>query len=245
LDSARPSGKITMTPALFSPSEATDRLTIKIDAAASAAKLDSWSMDIFDPVGDLFKNFSGKGSNAEIAWDGKGFDGDIVVSAEDYPVVVTLRDEFGNVGHVDSMIPIDILVIKQGDGYRIDYSRVFFKGFTADYRDVPPDLAKQNMYRIDQLAAKLKTFPDYKIKIVGHAVMIHWDDAALGKIEQGSILVPLSKARSDAIKRALVDRGLDPKMIETDGAGADDPLVPDSNYANRWRNRRTAIFLIK
>lgn len=75
--------------------------------------------------------------------------------------------------------------------------------------------------------------------------MIHWDDPALGKIEEDTVLVPLSKARAEAIKQALVERGLDAGIIETDGVGAADPLVPDSDYADRWRNRRTAIFLIK
>jgi hypothetical protein len=202
-------------------------------------------MDIYDPGGNLFKTFEGKWPTNKVAWDGKGIKGDLVVSAEDYPIVAKLRDEFGNVGLVKSTVPIDIIVIKQANGFRIPNSRVFFKDFTADYHDVAPELEAQNVTRLDQLAEKLKKFPGYKIKILGHAVMIHWDDPALGKIEEDSVLVPLSQARAEAIKQAMIERGLDSAMIAAEGVGAADPLVPDSDYANRWRNRRTAIFLIK
>ena len=245
LDRKPPTGTVTLSPALFAPDSPTDTVTLTIKAESSLAKLDSWEMDIFDPGGNLFKSFSGKWPSDGIVWDGKGINGDLVVSAEDYPVVVKLRDEFGNIGPIKSSIPIDLIIIKEANGYRIPNSRVYFKPFTADYRDVAAELSRQNTLRLDQLAEKLKKFPGYKIKIVGHAVMIHWDDAALGKIEQETVLIPLSKARSAAIRQALVERGLDAAMIETDGVGAADPLVPDSDYANRWQNRRTAIFLVK
>jgi hypothetical protein len=245
LDITPPAGSLSLAPALFAPLAPTDTLSMKIEASASLAKLDSWTLDIYDPGGNLFRTFSGKWPDSQVIWDGKGMKGETVVSAEDYPVAIKLRDEYGNVGTVKSVVPIDILVIKQADGYRIPNSRVYFKEFSADYVNVAPDLAKQNVLRLDQLAAVLKKFPGYRIRIVGHATMIHWDNAALGKIEQESELIPLSKARAEAIKQALVDRGLNAAMIETEGAGAADPLVPDSDYANRWQNRRTAIFLLR
>ena len=31
----------------------------------------------------------------------------------------------------------------------------------------------------------------------------------------------------------------------TDGAGASDPIVPDSDFENRWKNRRVEFFLQK
>ena len=166
-------------------------------------------------------------------------------SAEDYPVVAKVRDQFGNVGIVKATVPVDILVEKTATGYRILASRIFFKAFTADYTDVPPELAKQNMSRLDALAAKLKKFPGYKIKMVGHAVSIFWDNPALGAVEQKDILIPLSKARADAVEAALADRGLNKSRFTTDGVGASDQLVPDSNYKERWQNRRVALFLEK
>jgi len=154
-----------------------------------------------------------------------------------------VRDEYGNTGELKAVVPVDILVEKTATGYRILSSRIFFKAYTADYQDVRPDLAAQNLKRLNDLAAKLKKFPTYKIKLVGHAVMIYWDNKALGDIEQRDVLIPLSQARADAVKKALVDRGLTEGVITTTGVGASDQLVPDSNLADRWQNRRVAFFL--
>ncbi len=159
--------------------------------------------------------------------------------------MVKVRDEFDNVGELKSVVPVDILVEKTPTGLRILSSRIFFKEFTADYQDVRSDLSEQNTKRLADMASKLKKFPNYKIKLVGHAVMIYWDNKALGDIEQREVLIPLSQARAEAVEKALVDRGLDSSMFTTEGVGASDQLVPDSDIDNRWQNRRVAFFLEK
>lgn len=245
LDTTPPTGSITLSDPLFSPIEGSPTITLSVNASSRLASIDSWRMEIYDPENHLFQTFDTKWPDQSAVWDGKGFNGDFVLSAEDYPVVVKVRDEFGNVGVLTSVVPVDILVEKIPTGFRILSSRIFFKPYTADYQDVRPDLAEQNLKRLADMAAKLKKFPDYKIRLVGHAVMIHWDNKALGDAEQRDVLVPLSKARAEAVKNALVDRGLDSSMFTTEGAGALDPLVPDSNFADHWRNRRVAFFIEK
>jgi len=245
LDRTPPTATIGFNPALFAPIDPTDTLAISLAAHSDLAAIDSWKLDILDPAGNLFKSFSGKGAAASLRWDGKGSKGDLVASAADYPVSVTIRDQYGNTGAAKGTIHIDLLALKTPSGFRIPDTRIFFKPFTSDYRDVPIKLQKQNMARLDELAAKLKKFPDYKIRIVGHAVMIHWDNPALGKIEEETILLPLSKARAEAIKQAMVDRGIPAGLIATEGVGASDQIVPDSDLAERWQNRRTAVFLAK
>jgi outer membrane protein OmpA-like peptidoglycan-associated protein len=138
---------------------------------------------------------------------------------------------------------VDILVEKTAEGLRILSSRIFFKPYTADYIDVRPDLKEQNMKRLEDMAAKLKKFPNYKIKLIGHAVMIHWDNKVLGDAEQKYVLIPLSQRRAEAIKKAMVDKGLDEAMFTTEGVGASDQIVPDSDLANRWQNRRVAFYV--
>ncbi len=239
-----PTGSISLSSSLFSPIEGPSTITLTIAASGAAgAAIDSWSMDIDDPTGNVFRGFSGKWPANNVAWDGKGAGGGFVQSAEDYPVSVTVRDQFGNTAALESVVPIDILVEKTASGYRILASRIFFQAFTADYVDVAADLSRQNADRLDALAKKLAKFPGYRIRIVGHAVMIHWDDPVLGKAEQEAILLPLSKARADAVRDALVKRGLDAARFTTDGVGASDQLVPDSDFANRWQNRRVALYL--
>jgi len=73
--------------------------------------------------------------------------------------------------------------------------------------------------------------------------MIYWNNKTLGDIEQRDVLIPLSQARADAVKKALVDRGLNDGVFTTQGVGASDQLVPDSNLADRWQNRRVAFYL--
>ncbi|MGA2477518.1 MAG: hypothetical protein ABSG63_02065 [Spirochaetia bacterium] len=245
LDVTPPSGSVALSEPLFSPIESSDTLTLTVNASSPAAGIDSWSMDIYDPGGNLFRSFSARWPEKQAVWNGKGLSGQMVQSAEDYPLKVSVRDEFGNVGTLTARVPIDILVYKTATGYRIQSSRIFFKPFTADYRDVPPEIARQNTARLDALAAKLEKFRDYKVKLVGHAVMIYWNDPARGKVEQEDVLIPLSEARAKAIEEAMVRRGLTASMFSEQGVGAADQIVPDSDYKDRWQNRRVAFFLEK
>ena len=240
-----PTGFVTLSDALFSPMEGSSNITLNVNASSPRAKIDSWRMEIYDPEYHLFQAFTEKWPVKSEVWNGKGFKGDLVLSAEDYPVSVKVRDEYGNVGVLSTVVPVDILVEKVPAGFRILSSRIFFKPFTADYQDVKPELAKQNMARLDALAEKLRKFPSYKINLVGHAVKVYWDNKAVGDVEQRDVLLPLSKDRADAVKKALVARGLNPLMFTTEGVGASDQLVPDSDLADHWQNRRVAFFITK
>ncbi|GEM_PF-3895418 len=51
------------------------------------------------------------------------------------------------------------------------------------------------------------------------------------------------KARSKAIKAALVMYNIPAAAMETAGLGAEDPIVPDSDVKHRWKNRRVEIYL--
>ena len=245
LDLSPPMGQLTLSQPLFSPIESHPTLTISVDASSRIAKMESWSMKIYDPAGNLFKSFEGTWPNNKAVWDGKSISGLMIESAEEYTVTTIVRDEFGNSADINSRIPVDILVEKTPTGYRVLSSRIFFKAFTSDYSDVATNLSSQNVQRLDNLATKLKKFPGYKIKLVGHAVMINWDNKTKGEAEQRNILIPLSKTRADAIRQAMLDRGFDPAMVSTEGVGASEQLVPDSNLTDRWRNRRVAFFLEK
>jgi outer membrane protein OmpA-like peptidoglycan-associated protein len=75
--------------------------------------------------------------------------------------------------------------------------------------------------------------------------MVHYDDPEKGKKEQEQELIPLSKSRAEAVKAALVDFGMDPKRITTEGLGGAQPIVPFSDLENRWKNRRVEFILIR
>ncbi len=247
LASARPEIAVAVDPALFSPDgdAIAETCTITVDAKSRYAAISDWSVDISDPAGNAFRSFKGQGPITPILWDGRGDKGDTVESAEDYPVTVRVRDEFGNASEARATSRIDILLVRVGEGYRIRVSSIVFKAYTADWTDVPPDRASRNIATLNLLADKLKKFPGYQIRMQGHAVMINWDDPAKGKLEQEKELVPLSRARAGSIRQALVERGIEAARMTADGVGAQDPIVPDSDLDNRWKNRRVEFFLEK
>ncbi len=236
-----------LSPKFFSPDGdgIDDELEVRIDAKNGLAAMESWTARILDQGESLFAERAGRWPETSFAWDGKGKDGSLVESASDYRVEITARDEFGNVGKAQGVARVDILVTETATGYKIRVPSVVFKAYTADYRDVPAESRERNIESLDNLAAKLAKFPGYKILIVGHASMVYWNNPAKGKVEQEKVLIPLSKARSAAIKKALVERGIEAARIETDGTGAEDPVVPDSDTKNRWKNRRVEFFLNK
>jgi len=242
-----PTGSIVINPPLFSPdgSGAGDTVALALEASSRYAKINDWSLDIMDPGGNNFASFRGQWPMKSLSWNGRNAKNELVESAEDYPVVARVRDEFGNTLELKSAIHVDILIVKMGDGYRIRIASIVFKPFTADYLSVDPAIAERNVSTLNLLAEKLNKFPGYQIRMVGHAVMVNWDNPALGRAEQDKELLPLSKARAAAIMQALATKGIEAGRMVTDGVGASDQIVPDSDFPNRWKNRRVEFFLQK
>ena len=245
LDVAPPSGTVALSEKLFSPEETSKTIGLTVDASSPVAGIQSWTMKIISPEGTVFRTFSGTWPQKSVEWDGKSSSGAFVESAEDYPVRVTVMDEFGNVGMLTGKVPVDILVFNTPEGYRIESSRIFFKPYTADYRDVPPEIARQNTARAGSAGRQAEKVPvrqDQDRRARGHDLL---ERSHPGKVEQKDILIPLSQARAKAIEQALAERGLAIAMFTTDGVGAADQIVPDSDYKDRWENRRVALFVEK
>jgi Outer membrane protein and related peptidoglycan-associated (lipo)proteins len=247
LDLTPPTGAIDFSTDRFSPEgDGMDDIeTITLSGSSKYARLAGWTLTVLDPGNNVFVSWKGGWPIASVDWDGRGLNGDLVESASDYPLALSIRDEFGNIGVVKRTLTTGILAIKTDEGYRIRISSIVFKAFTADYEDVPPDRAARNLATLDLLAKRLAMFPDYKVKLEGHAVMINWNDKAKGDEEQRDVLIPLSQARAKAIEAALVERDIPVDRLVASGVGADNPVVPDSDYANRWKNRRVEFYLLK
>jgi len=73
-----------------------------------------------------------------------------------------------------------------------------------------------------------------RVKIVGHT-----DD--IGTPEDN---LALSQRRAEAVKKYLVDGGIDASRIETDGKGEAEPLVPGTDNASRAKNRRIVFDIV-
>jgi outer membrane protein OmpA-like peptidoglycan-associated protein len=234
-------------PPLFSPDGdgVDDTLNVFVDAEASTP-LVSWSLRVVDPDSEVSASFSGRGAPpSPFVWDGRTSAGELVESATDYALTVAATDSLGNTGRASSFVSIDLLVIRDGDKLRIVISSIYFKEFTADYRDVGEDRARRNLQTLDKLATKLAKYSQYVIGIEGHAVRIYWNDESLRDKEELMTLFPLSTARAEVVKQALVERGIAPERMTTVGYGGTRPVVPHSDIENRWRNRRVEFVLVR
>jgi flagellar motor protein MotB len=233
------------TPALFSPDDdgVDDTLSIRLEAADESG-IGPWSAHVLDPGGQIFMQWSGTGApRSTVSWNGRSATGELVQSAEDYALVFRAEDTVGNGTAVSTTVPIDILVIRDGDRLKIVISSIYFKEFTPDFVDVPADRARDNLLTLDRLAEKLLKFPQYNIRVEGHAVSVYWNIPARARTEEQAVLQPLSRARAVAVRDALVQRGAPAPRMTVAGFGGTQPVVPHGDLQNRWKNRRVEFVL--
>ncbi len=118
--------------------------------------------------------------------------------------------------------------------------------FEADYQNLEDQgLIEENKKALDRLAEILKEYPDHDIRIEGHAVHLFYGDEELREEEQQETLLPLSRKRAEAIKEALVERGVKAERITTVGRGGSEPVVPHFDMDNRWKNHRVEFELMR
>ena len=102
------------------------------------------------------------------------------------------------------------------------------------------DLGKATIKRrshdvLTQFAATLKSHPEIlRIRIEGHT-----DSSASPRINR-----PLSQRRADAVKRFLIDRGIDADRLQAMGYGSERPLVPHSRRGAASKNRRVDFVIL-
>ena len=100
----------------------------------------------------------------------------------------------------------------------------------AYYSDV---IDKPSYENIKKFAEFVKKNKKYKMHIVGYTSSR--GDAQLNQ--------KLSQKRAEAVKRALMKFGIDPKRITTEGRGEADPIADNSTPEGRYMNRRVEVEL--
>jgi outer membrane protein OmpA-like peptidoglycan-associated protein/uncharacterized protein YegL len=88
---------------------------------------------------------------------------------------------------------------------------------------------------LKKIANYLNANPSYALIVTGHT-----DNAGTTQYN-----MDLSVKRAEAIKRALINLGVDQKRIQAIGKGETMPYVPNDTEENRSRNRRIELELIK
>ena len=95
--------------------------------------------------------------------------------------------------------------------------------------DVDKDTIKpQSKKTLDAAVKVLKEFGDVKVEVSGHT-------DSDGDRQHN---VDLSQRRADAVKKYLVDKGIDTARITTRGAGPDQPIADNTTKDGKAKNRR-------
>ena len=247
LDISPPKVSLEISPKPFSPDNdgVDDELYLNIKVN-DLSPIRNWEIKITDPKDNLFSVFSGKGVPSDrIVWNGVSDTGELVQAAEDYPLIFTIRDDFGNIRAIKKVIPVDVLVIREGNKLKIRISSITFAPNSPDFITLDETKAAKNEKTLKRLAEILKKYNRYSIRIEGHAVNLSWYDPVKAAKEEKEELLPLSLARAEAVKEALVKLGVNAGRISTAGLGGSQPIVPFSDKENRWKDRRVEFILIK
>ena len=86
---------------------------------------------------------------------------------------------------------------------------------------------------LDQFAQGLGEQPGMEVFIVGHA-----DSTGSDAIND-----PLSLARANSVRDYMATRGVDPRIVRTEGRGSHEPVASNATAEGRAQNRRVEIFL--
>jgi OmpA-OmpF porin, OOP family len=104
-----------------------------------------------------------------------------------------------------------------------------FKFGTAEISGADPIPVLEDVARI------MKERPSIKVKITGHTDNVGSDPANMA----------LSVRRADAVKAYLVNKGIDPSRLPTEGKGESSPIDSNDTDTGRARNRRIEFSVLQ
>lgn len=88
---------------------------------------------------------------------------------------------------------------------------------------------------LDRIAALLADYPSFTARIEGHT-----DSAGPDEIN-----LTLSEARADAVRNALIERGVAEDRLVSEGVGEARPVADNATAAGKRKNRRVEIYILQ
>jgi len=237
---------ISVDRALFTPDGDgnNDEATVQLMVNEGSEPVTAWKLEIFDPAAQLFRSWEGTGKTPQqIVWNGKSSKGEIVQSAMEYFLELTVTDALNNKTKADTQMLTGILLEKTPYGYKISLPSVFFSGNTNDLFDDQWQTIYRNIGNLQNLARMLLRMKEYRISIIGHATYVSGKDPVKRAKEQKETLLPLSQARALEVRQSLAILGVQWERMESSGMGGEQPIVPHEDTTQRWKNRRVEFLL--
>ncbi|GHU42643.1 cell envelope biogenesis protein OmpA [Spirochaetia bacterium] len=254
-----PSIAVKVTPEYFSPdNDGVDDDSFIGLSVSSLLPLSSWTFTVFDPQGkNPFWGTTGKSQiTKELVWNGKSSSGgELVQSAMDYPCTFTVTDVEGQTSSVNSIIRVDVLVVRDGDKLKMQVPAIIFRADHADFvaksKDPQQGLEQavidNNIRVLRRIAQILKDFKDYSVVIEGHANSMTGTEAEETRAspQWGPALGQLSKDRAEFVKTQLSGMGIAKARLSTEGVGGRKPVADRNDKDVNWKNRRVEFILNK
>lgn len=207
-------------------------------------EISNWSMDVLNTDGEIIRSYSGSGDpTGDITWNSADSTGGTSVSINnpDFVLRLTVIDLGGNESVFEKDIPLDILlVIKDGKKY-LSVPNIIFGAYKHTLASAGAPQLKGNNDSLDRVAAIYKKYPAYGLVLEGHALNIYLEGPREDREEK--ILYPLTERRASTVKGALVQRGIKESQISTEAFGGQFPVVPVTDKAIMWKNRRVEFVM--
>ena len=227
-----------------------DTITFIPVAKNFTGAVDSWKLIILDPKGHDFRKFDGKGELPQsIEWDGLSDSGEAVYSRNTYSanfsVVPAEKDrKRGNLTAVESNAEITTGLLLQtivpDHEWKIVVNTINFDADKATFDSLSASQRNDNEETLNEVAVQIKAHPGAQVIIEGYANNVSGTEK-----ENREELIPISKARADAILELLVERGINREVLTAEGMGGANPLADRNDRDNWWKNRRVEFRLKK
>lgn len=225
-----------------------DGYRIRLTLVAGGASVATWRLGVVHPNGARFIDFINQNHpEAVIDWNGRAENNAALEPGTTYQLDLQILDVYGRETRVTGSLAVPARqstpVAIQLNGRVIGQTAFYFPPFSADWTAVGPDLKEQNEKALEAFLSAMPTGAQGRVRVVGHANALLWRDPAAADREQRETLVPLSRARAQAIVQALVTRGQESTRFSAEGVGSAGALVPFDRSADVWQNRRVEFLV--